>query len=276
MAKRGWPVALTIAGSDSGGGAGIQADLKTFYTLGVHGTCALTSVTSQNTSGVLFRFDLPVEVVVSQVKAVVSDLEPVAVKTGMLATAEVVRAVAGLAERMGWNNLVVDPVVMSSGGYPLLEERGIEALLEELLPRALVLTPNLGEASLLTGHEVADAAEMRKAARLLHSMGARTVVVKGGHLFGEEALDIFFDGRDYHELRTPRVMTADDHGTGCVFSAALTAYLALGRGPLDAVLGAKDLVTRALVRSLRLGKGRGPVNPPWPGWRSGGTAEESG
>lgn len=264
VARREWPVALTLAGSDSGSGAGVQADLKTFYALGVHGTCAITSVTSQNTSGVLSRFDLPADVVVSQVEAVVSDLRPAAVKTGMLATAEVVRAVAGLAESMGWKKMVIDPVVMSTSGAPLLEDLGMEALLEELLPHALVFTPNLGEASLLTGQEVADAAGMRKAARLLYSMGARTVVVKGGHLGGEEALDVFYDGRDYHEMRAPRVRTADDHGTGCVFSAAVAAYLALGWEPLEAVRGAKDFVTRALARSLRLGKGRGPVNPPWP------------
>ncbi|WP_458011751.1 bifunctional hydroxymethylpyrimidine kinase/phosphomethylpyrimidine kinase [Candidatus Solincola sp.] len=255
------PVALTIAGSDSGGGAGIQADLKTFFALGVHGTCALTSVTSQNTSGVISRFDLPAEVVVSQVEAVASDLEPAAVKTGMLATAEVVRAVAGLAESLGWEKLVVDPVVISSSGHPLLEDSGIGVLLEKLLPRSLVFTPNLAEASLLTGIDVVGPGEMRKAARILHSRGARTVVVKGGHLGGNEALDVFFNGKDYHELRTTRVNTADDHGTGCVFSAAVAAYLALGREPLEAVRGAKDFVTRALARSLRLGRGRGPVNP---------------
>lgn len=255
------PVALTIAGSDSGGGAGIQADLKTFFALGVHGTCALTSVTSQNTTGVISRFDLPVEVVVSQVMAVASDLEPVAVKTGMLATAEVVLQVAGLAERLKWERLVVDPVVFSSSGHPLLEEAGIGILLEALLPRALVFTPNLEEASLFTGLKVGNPREMREAARLLHERGARTVVVKGGHLAGEEALDVYFDGRSYHELRSRRLKTGDDHGTGCVFSAAVAAYLARGRDPLEAVRGAKDFVTCALSRSLRLGRGRGPVNP---------------
>jgi hydroxymethylpyrimidine/phosphomethylpyrimidine kinase len=261
VTRESWPVALTIAGSDSGGGAGIQADLKTFFALGVHGTCALTSVTSQNTRGVISRFDLPVEVVVSQVMAVASDLEPAAVKTGMLATAEVVLEVAGLAEKLKWEKLVVDPVVLSSSGHPLLEEAGIGVLLEELLPRALVFTPNLEEASLFTGLRVGDPVEMREAARLLHERGARTVVVKGGHLDGEEALDVFFDGRSYHELRTRRLETGDDHGTGCVFSAAVAAYLARGREPLEAVRGAKDFVACALSRSLRLGRGRGPVNP---------------
>ncbi len=259
-----WPVALSIAGSDSGGGAGIQADLKTFFALRVHGTCALTSVTSQNTLRVVSRFDLPAEVVVSQVEAVVSDLEVAAVKTGMLATAEVVRAVAGLAEELGWRRMVVDPVILSSSGQPLLEESGRTALLRDLLPRALVFTPNLMEASLLTGLEVGDPGGMREAARALHGLGARTVVVKGGHLGGEESLDVFYDGEDFHELTAPRLRTRDDHGTGCVFSAALAAYLALGREPLEAVRGAKEFVTRALDGSLRLGGGRGPVNPAGP------------
>lgn len=258
---RSQPVVLSIAGSDSGGGAGVQADLKTFFALGVHGTCAITSVTSQNTLGVVSRFDLPAEVVVSQVEAVVSDLEPAAVKTGMLGTAEVVMAVARMAEEHGWERLVVDPVVRSSSGHPLLEESGRELLLEELLPRGLVFTPNLEEAALFTGVEVRELGGMRKAARILHERGARTVVVKGGHLRGEEAVDVFFDGRDYHEMRAPRVDTLDDHGTGCVFSAALVAYLARGRDVLEAVRGAREFVSLALAHSLRLGGGRGPVNP---------------
>lgn len=262
--RESWPVALSIAGSDSGGGAGIQADLKTFFALGVHGTSALTSVTSQNTRGVVSRFDLPAEVVISQVEAVVSDLQVEAVKTGMLATAEVVRAVAGLAEELGWEKLVVDPVFLSSSGHLLLEEAGRALLVEALLPRALVFTPNLEEASLLCGWEVGGPDEMREAARALHERGARMVVVKGGHLGGEEALDIFYDGNGYHELRAGRVRTVDDHGTGCVFSAAVAAYLARGREPLEAVRGAKEFVARALARSLRLGKGRGPVNPACP------------
>lgn len=256
-----WPVVLTVAGSDSGGGAGIQADLKTFFSLGVHGACAVTSVTSQNTTGVVSRFDLPVEVVLSQVEAVISDLEVAAVKTGMLATVSVVRAVAAMAENFAWNNLVVDPVVISSSGHPLLEEGGWEHIRELLLPRSRVFTPNLIEASLFTGLEVSGLEEMREAARLLHERGASVVVVKGGHLGAEEAVDVVYDGKNYHELRAPRIRTEDDHGTGCVFSAAVAAYLALGEEPLQAVRAAKEAVTRALARSLRLGKGRGPVNP---------------
>ncbi len=256
-----WPVALTIAGSDSGGGAGIQADLKTFYSLGVHGTCAITSITGQNTLGVRTRFDVPVEVVVAQVEAVVEDMEVAAVKTGMLATVEVVRAVSELADRYSWNNMVVDPVAISSSGQPLLDRGAEECLRELLLPRARVFTPNLREAATLTGLEVTGVEEMKEAARSLWMYGARLVVVKGGHLPGRCVVDVVYDGKKYHELKGPRVYTADDHGTGCVFSSAVTAFLALGLDPLDAIRRAKEVVTRALAGSLRLGKGRGPVNP---------------
>lgn len=257
-----WPVALTIAGSDSGGGAGVQADLKTFYSLRVHGTCAITSITSQNTLGVRSRFDLPAEVVVAQVEAVLDDMEVTAVKTGMLATTEVVRAVSRLAEKYSWENLVVDPVLFSSSGHPLLDREAEDLLCELLIPRARVFTPNLKEASFLAGLEVSDVEEMKEAARLLGQYGARLVVVKGGHLPGRVVVDVIYDGEEFHELEGPRVDTDDDHGTGCVFSSAVAAFLALGLDPLDAVRRAREVVTRALAGSLRLGKGRGPVNPP--------------
>jgi len=258
----GLPVVLTVAGSDSGGGAGIQADIKTFHALGVHGTCAVTSVTSQNTLGVQGRFDLPPSLVLSQMEAVFSDMEVAAVKTGMLANAEVVRAVAEELRRRGARNLVVDPVVMSSSGYRLLEEDGVVALVQSLLPLARVFTPNLAEASLLLGSEVRDLEGMREAARRLAELGPACVVLKGGHLGGGRAVDLFYDGERLLELEAERVDTTDDHGTGCVFSAAVAAYLALGEGPREAVRRAKGFVTEALRGSLRLGRGRGPVNPP--------------
>ena len=256
-----WPVALAIGGSDSGGGAGIQADLKTFFSLGVHGACAITSVTSQNTLGVVSRYDLPAEAVVSQVEAVLDDFEVAAAKTGMLATSSVVSAVAALLRRRGIRNLVVDPVTFSSGGYPLLEAGGAVVMAEALLPIAAVFTPNLREASLFLGREVKDEAGMKAAARELRKLGPTCVVVKGGHLGGRQAVDIFYDGKDLVELSSPRIKTEDDHGTGCVFSAAIAARLARGESPLGAVRGAKEDITAALLRSLRLGAGRGPVNP---------------
>lgn len=255
------PVALTIAGSDSGGGAGIQADIKTFYTLGVHGACVITSITSQNTREVMERYDLPVATVISQMEAVLGDMEVVAAKTGMLANAGIVRAVAEVLSEYGIERLVVDPVAISSSGRPLLDAGGLDAMAEALLPLALVFTPNLAEAAAFLDSEVEDAEGMRKAARRLKGLGPACVVVKGGHLGGGESLDIFFDGKEMVELKAARIPTADDHGTGCVFSAAIAARLARGEAPLAAVTGAKEDVGRALERSLHVGKGRGPVNP---------------
>lgn len=257
-------VVLTVGGSDSGGGAGIQADIKTLHTLGVHGACAVTSVTSQNTQGVASRFDLPPEVVTSQMEAVFSDMEVAAAKTGMLANAAIVSAVAGVLERRGVRRLVVDPVAASSSGQPLLDAGGLEVLADKLLPLALVFTPNLEEAAAFLGREVEDVPEMREAALALRELGPECVVVKGGHLEGEEAVDVFCDGAGVRELRAPRVKTADSHGTGCVFSAAVAARLALGADPLRAVEGAGEDVRRALRCSLRLGSGSGPVRPVQP------------
>ncbi len=260
MSER-WPVALAVGGSDSGGGAGVQADLKTFFSLGVHGVCAIASVTSQNTLGVVARHDLPAQVVVSQVEAVLDDFEVAAAKTGMLATAAVARAVAALLKERGIRNLVVDPVVFSSGGQRLLDADAVAVMAEHLLPLAAAFTPNLREASLFAGREILDAAGMRAVARELRELGPACVVVKGGHLGGEDATDIYYDGTELLELRSPRVKTGDDHGTGCVFSAAIAARLARGEGLQEAVRGAKEDITVALRRSLRLGAGRGPVNP---------------
>jgi len=256
------PVVLTIAGSDSGGGAGIQADIKAFHSLGVHGACAITSITSQNTKGVEGRYDLPESVVISQIKAVLGDLKPAAVKTGMLANAAIVRAVAAILAEYGACNLVVDPVVFSSGGQPLLDEGGLEAMVECLFPLAAVVTPNLEEAAALLGGEVSDVRDVREAARRIREMGPACVVLKGGHLAPEaEVTDIFCDGKNIIELSLPRVRTVNDHGTGCVFSAAVAARLARGEETLAAVAGAKRDVTRALESSLSLGGGRGPVHP---------------
>ena len=263
--KKSWPVALTVGGSDSGGGAGIQADLKTFFSLGVHGACALTSVTSQNTLGVVSRFDLPAQVVISQVEAVLDDMAVAAVKTGMLATAAVVKALSAFLAERGVRNLVVDPVVLSSSGQRLLDAEAVAVMAGSLLPLAAVFTPNLHEASLFCGEEISGVEGMRKAARKLLALGPTCVVVKGGHLAGKEATDIFYDGKEMLALSSPRVETEDDHGTGCVFSAAVAARLARGEGFTRAVRGAKRDVAAALRGSLRLGAGRGAVNPLYRG-----------
>jgi hydroxymethylpyrimidine kinase/phosphomethylpyrimidine kinase len=255
------PVVLTIAGSDSGGGAGIQADIKTFHALGVHGASAITSVTSQNTKEVISRFDLPVDVVISQIAAVLDDMDVAAVKTGMLANDGIVRAVAEALQYRDIERLVVDPVAVSSSGQPLLDEGGLEAIVEALLPRALVFTPNLAEASAILREVVEGVEGMKKAARSLKTLGPACVVVKGGHMGGAESPDVFFDGREMVELSAHRIRAQDDHGTGCVFSAAVAARLARGQNPLDAAAGGKMDVRRALENALRIGGGRGPVNP---------------
>ncbi len=252
---------LSVAGSDSGGGAGLQADIKTLHARGVHGVCAVTSVTSQNTLGVVTRFDLPAWVVKSQMEAVFADFDVAAAKTGMLANAEIVRAVARMIARYRVPCLVVDPVLRSSSGHLLLDGEGAEALVKELLPLATFFTPNLAEAEVFAGFPVGDLDGMRDAARALRELGPRYVVVKGGHLAGGETVDVLFDGERLTEFRGPRVETRDDHGTGCVYSASLAARLAKGEPAQAAAAGAREDTLRALRWSLRLGAGRGPVNP---------------
>ena len=259
------PVALTIAGSDSGGGAGIQADLKTFAALGVHGTCAVTALTAQNTRGVNGVHVAPAEFVVAQVDAVLDDLRVAAVKTGMLATATVVAAVADLAASGRLPNLVVDPVMVATSGDRLLDPEAESLYVEALLPRARVLTPNLREAEVLLGTRIRSLAEQRDAARALGALGPEVVVVKGGHPVPDgpdQAVDVVWDGTSTHDLSAPRVRTTNDHGSGCTFAAATTAALAHGATPVPAVRSAKDYVSRALGggASWRLGQGHGPLD----------------
>jgi hydroxymethylpyrimidine/phosphomethylpyrimidine kinase len=249
-------IALTIAGSDSGGGAGVQADLRTFAALGVHGTSALTAITAQNSVAVLDWMALEPRLVVAQVEAVASDMPVAATKTGMLATAEIVRAVADAALRLSLAPLVVDPVMVAKSGDRLLDAAAERAYAEALVPRATLLTPNLHEAAALLGRPVADLPAMRAAARDLAALGARAVLVKGGALAGD-AVDVLFDGRDLVELRAPRVDTPNVHGTGCTLSAAICARLAAGDALADAVRGAKAYLTEGLRRSYAVGKGRG-------------------
>jgi hydroxymethylpyrimidine/phosphomethylpyrimidine kinase len=259
----GLPRALTIAGSDSGGGAGIQADLKTFFALGCHGMSALTALTAQNTVGVTGIHEVTPEFVIQQVDAVVSDIGVDAAKTGMLASSTIVEAVAKAVESNDIDRLVVDPVFVSKHRDQLLEESAVAALRETLLPLAMVITPNLYEAAGLIGSEVTSLDEMKDAARALHAMGPRSVLVKGGHLNLERAVDVFFDGGEMVELDGPRFDTDDTHGTGCALSAAIAARLAHGDELADAVRAAKDFVSGAIEHSIRIGKGFGPVNPAW-------------
>jgi hydroxymethylpyrimidine/phosphomethylpyrimidine kinase len=259
------PVALTIAGSDSGGGAGIQADLKTFAALGVFGTSAITALTAQNTVGVRGIHPVPAGFVLAQVDAVLDDLAVTAVKTGMLATAEVVAVVAGLAAAARLPALVVDPVMVASSGDRLLEPRAERLYREALLPHATVLTPNLSEAEVLLDASIGTLAEQREAARALGALGPATVVVTGGHAVidaGVETVDVVWDGRSMVELRGPRIDTGNTHGTGCTFAAAAAAALARGLDVNDALAGAKRFVARAIAggAAWRLGGGHGPLD----------------
>jgi hydroxymethylpyrimidine/phosphomethylpyrimidine kinase len=254
------PVALTIAGSDSGGGAGIQADLKTFAALGVHGTSAITAITAQNTSTVTDIFELPVGIITAQVEAVVSDLDVGAAKTGMLASSKIIEAIAAAIVTHRIPNLVVDPVMVAKGGAKLLHDDAIDALRARLLPLASVVTPNLPEAEVILGRSIRTIPERRQAARDLVALGALAAVVKGGHS-ADDVTDVYWDGIEMVQLPGTRVPTTNTHGSGCVFSAAITAGLAKGLAPLVAVRAAKEFISGAIEYSLEIGHGHGPVNP---------------
>lgn len=251
--------ALTIAGSDSGGGAGIQADLKTFTVLGVFGMSALTAVTAQNTLGVHGIYNLPLEAIEKQIDAVASDIGVDAVKTGMLSQVPIIETVARKIKENNIPNLVIDPVMVAKGGARLLEQDSQKALIEYLLPLATVVTPNLPEAEVLTGLTIRTVDDMKEAAKRIHDFGAKHVVVKGGHLEGD-ALDILFDGTSFEEYVVQRFDTKHTHGTGCTFSAAITAELAKGRTIREAVATAKEFITCAIQDSLGIGGGHGPTN----------------
>ena len=257
------PRALTIAGSDSGGGAGIQADLKTFAVLGVWGMSALTSITVQNTRGVSGVADIPPEVVADQIRAVVTDIGVDAAKTGMLSSTEIIEVVADTVAEVGIPNLVVDPVFVSKHGDPLLRTDAVEALRRRILPLATVVTPNLPEASGLAGIDVQSKEDMTEAAKAIVELGPRAVLVKGGHLQDAESDDLFYDGESFEWLSSERIGTPHTHGTGCVISAAVASHLARGNELLDAVRKGKEFVTQAIRHALRLGGGIGPVSPAW-------------
>ncbi len=253
------PIALTIAGSDSGGGAGIQADLKTFAALGVYGMSVLTAITAQNTRAVTAVFELPTDLVEAQIDAVITDIGADAVKTGMIASSELIRAVAGKVRQHGLGTLVVDPVMVAKSGDRLLREDAVDALRNELLPLATVITPNLPEAEVLVGHSITTLDEMRAAAAEIVRMGARSVVVKGGHR-AEEPTDVFFDGQRHVDLTATRVETTSTHGTGCTLASAIAAHLAHGEDLEAAVRAAKAYISAAIAAAYPIGHGHGPVH----------------
>ncbi|OKH12947.1 bifunctional hydroxymethylpyrimidine kinase/phosphomethylpyrimidine kinase [[Limnothrix rosea] IAM M-220] len=258
-------IALTIAGSDSGGGAGIQADLKTFAFNKVHGTSAITCVTAQNTVGVTDVVALSAAQVNAQIEAVLSDIGVHAVKTGMLLNQEIMVAIAAQAEADKFPNLVIDPVMVSRTGVKLIADEAITVLQERLVPQAKILTPNRYEAQILSAMEIDTLDAMKDAATKILDLGCQAVLVKGGAMPGElQGVDVWFDGDRLEVLRTKTIDTPHTHGTGCTLSAAITANLALGKEPFEAVQAAKKYVTEALQFSLAIGKGTGPVGHFYP------------
>jgi hydroxymethylpyrimidine/phosphomethylpyrimidine kinase len=270
-------VALTIAGSDSSGGAGIQADLKTFAALGVYGASAITAITAQSTVGVLEAVALSADLVTAQIEAVAGDIDIHATKTGMLADAAIVEAVAAAIKELDLPLVVVDPVIASTRGDRLLDDDGVQMLCAELLPLAHVVTPNIPEAEALSGRRIASLEDMRHAARRIREMGARSVIITGGHLSvaaehrppgaapgrPAEIVDLLFDGREFLEFRTVRIDTPNTHGTGCTFSAAVAAHLALGHGLAVAAERSQQYVAGAIRHAPAIGHGHGPLNHFW-------------
>ncbi|MBW4470433.1 MAG: bifunctional hydroxymethylpyrimidine kinase/phosphomethylpyrimidine kinase [Stenomitos rutilans HA7619-LM2] len=272
MSDSSIPVALTIAGSDSGGGAGIQADLRTFAFHRVHGTCAITCITAQNTLGVDRVDALSPEAVVAQMEAVVKDIGVQAAKTGMLLNQEIIQAVTAQIEALQLQTLVVDPVMVSRTGVQLIDDAAIATLKTALIPLATVLTPNRYEAQMLSNLEIQTLETMQIAAQRIHELGAKAVLVKGGGMQGDlRGVDVWFDGQQLETLMTATVHTTNTHGTGCTLAAAIAANLALGHDSLAATRRAKAYVTQALSHSLAIGQGQGPVghffpllvNSPW-------------
>ena len=254
--------ALTIAGSDSGGGAGIQADLKTFAAHGVHGTSAVTAITAQNTTGVTAWQAVPADLVIEQIEAVAADLGADAVKIGMLANAAIVEAVAATIAELDLPNVVLDPVMIAKGGDRLLEADAVDTMRRELLPRTRVITPNVPEAEVLAGMRIRSVADMAAAARRILALGCRVVLVKGGHLEGPESIDVAV-GDVTLELRRPRIETTSTHGTGCTLSSAIAANLALGMDLAEALERARDYLDGAIRHAPGLGRGHGPLGHLW-------------
>nr|WP_263327458.1 bifunctional hydroxymethylpyrimidine kinase/phosphomethylpyrimidine kinase [Neobacillus sp. Marseille-Q6967] len=252
---------LTIAGSDSGGGAGIQADLKTFQELEVFGMSALTAVTAQNTLGVHAVYPMTAEAVVKQIQAIGDDIGADAVKTGMLFNAEIIEAVAANISTYKWENVVVDPVMIAKGGASLLQAEAVTAMKQYLLPISRVITPNIPEAEVLTGMSIQTMEQKRDAAKRLHDLGVKNIIIKGGHDENQsKSVDLLFNGKEFYTFTSKRIPTKNTHGTGCTFSAALTAQLAKGLTVYDAVNVAKKFIQAAIEDQLEIGQGHGPTN----------------
>lgn len=253
--------ALTIAGSDSGGGAGIQADIKTFQELGVYGMSVLTAITAQNTLGVQGIYPLELEAVSRQLDSIGEDLQPDAVKTGMLFSPDMVCVVTDKAQQYHWRNLVVDPVMIAKDGSPLLLRKAMDVLIRRLLPLALIVTPNIPEAELLAGMTIITLQQREEAARRLLQMGTSYVIIKGGHAGGSErAVDLLYNGHDFMYLESKRINTPHTHGTGCTYSAAITAGLAQGYTVVESIQTAKLFIQAAIEDGLEIGGGQGPTN----------------
>jgi hydroxymethylpyrimidine/phosphomethylpyrimidine kinase len=255
--------ALTIAGSDSGGGAGIQADLKTFAAHRVYGTSAITAITAQNTTAVTAVQPIAADFVIAQIEAVAADIHVHATKVGMLASAAIVEAVAATIAELQLPHVVIDPVMVAKSGDRLLDDDALLAMKGELLRRAQVVTPNIPEAEVLSGREIHSLDDAREAARAIRKLGASAVVVKGGHGTGEQLVDLLYDGHDFHAFRTPRIDTRNTHGTGCTFASAIAARLARGETLVAAVAGAQAYVVGAIQRALPVGHGHGPLDHFW-------------
>jgi hydroxymethylpyrimidine/phosphomethylpyrimidine kinase len=259
--------ALTIAGSDSGAGAGIQADLKTFAALGVYGSSVITAITAQNTLNVTKIFELSAGLVAAQIDAVIDDIGAHALKTGMLANATLIEMIAAKIQQYSLKTLVVDPVMVAKSGDLLLRKDAVQALRSRLIPLAQVVTPNLPEAEELTGMKLTRAKDIEEAGRRIVGMGAKSVVIKGGHRKGP-AVDVFFDGKKIRELRSPRIRSRHTHGTGCTFSAAIAAYLAKGEKVENSVSLAKQYITEAIRNGFAIGSGHSPVHHFYRFWKN--------
>ncbi|MFC0524406.1 bifunctional hydroxymethylpyrimidine kinase/phosphomethylpyrimidine kinase [Pontibacillus salicampi] len=251
---------LTIAGSDSGGGAGIQADLKTFQELSSYGMSVITAVTSQNTKGVHDVHPIPMKHIASQLEAIATDVNPQAVKTGMLGDMDTIHLIADRVRQYEWKNLVVDPVMVAKGGARLLEEQAVSTIKQTLIPLASVVTPNIPEAEALTDKQIKTMEDRKEAAVLLAQMGAQTVIIKGGHGTEDKVSDLLFDGEEFTIYEGERYSTRNTHGTGCTFSAAITAELAKGNNIRQAVTVAKEFIELAIKEDLHIGSGHGPTN----------------
>jgi len=252
-------LAMTIAGSDSGGGAGLQADLKTFQTFNVYGTSALTSVTAQNTTGVRSVENIKPEVVGDQIDMIMEDMGCDAAKTGMVSNKDIIEVISNKIQKHALNKLVVDPVMVAKSGARLLNQKAENTLIEKLVPLAYLLTPNIPEAELLSGLSIGNKSDMKVAAKKIHDLGPSNILVKGGRLEGEEALDIFYNGRDSLSLSAKRIDSKNTHGTGCTSSAAITACLAKGYSIVNSIKIAKEFISRSIENAPKIGQGYGPL-----------------